>query len=207
MSIDTERLKILNEMKHLQHRLSLLNNAESLKLNNKTDTNISQENIDFLFGLAHLHETDYKNYVFIKKFIKYSLKERLINLKKELNTISVHKEILSKVLNNPELNKNDYSLSKEKHNMDFLINREKDCINKIQDIKNALSEFKILPQNEPFFKNEDDKIILNKWLIMKRAEFDFKNLGKSDEERNNEIELLKSDIEMKKREMDEVIAE
>jgi len=40
MSIDTERLKILNEMKHLQHRLSLLNNAESLKLNNKIDTKI-----------------------------------------------------------------------------------------------------------------------------------------------------------------------
>ena len=112
MSIDTERLKILNEMKHLQHRLSLLNNAESLKPNNKTDTNISTKNIDFLFGLAYLHESDYENYVFIKKFIKYSLKERLINLKKELNTISVHKENLSKVLNNPELNKNDYSLSK-----------------------------------------------------------------------------------------------
>ena len=156
MSIDTERLKILNEMKHLQHRLSLLNNAEFLKPNNKTDTNISTKNIDFLLGLAHLHESDYENYVFIKKFIKYSLKERLINLKKELNTISVHKENLSKVLNNPELNKNDYSLSKEKHNMDFLINREKDCINKIQDIKTALSEFKILPQNEPSFKNEDE---------------------------------------------------
>jgi len=42
---------------------------------------------------------------------------------------------------------------------------------------------------------------------MKRAIFEFKNLGKSDEERNNEIELLKSDIEMRKREMDEVIAE
>lgn len=207
MSIDTERLKILNEMKHLQHRLSLLNNAESLKPNNKTDTNISTKNIDFLFGLAYLHESDYENYVFIKKFIKYSLKERLINLKKELNTISVHKENLSKVLNNPELNKNDYSLSKEKNNMDFLINREKDCINKIQDIKTALSEFKILPQNEPFFLNEDDKIRLNKWLIMKKAEVDFKNLGKSDEERNNEIALLKSDIEIRKREMDEVIAE
>ena len=207
MSIDTERLKILNEMKHLQHRLSLLDNAECLIQKTKTDINISQENIDFLFGLAHLHETDYENYVFIKKFIKYSLKERLINFKKELNTISVHKENLSKVLNNPELNKDDYSLSKEKHNMDFLINREKDCINKIKDIKTALSEFKILPENEPFFKNEDDKIIFDKWLIMKRAIFEFKNLGKSDEERNNEIELLKSDIEMRKREMDEVIAE
>ena len=42
---------------------------------------------------------------------------------------------------------------------------------------------------------------------MKKAEVDFKNLSKSDEERNNEIELLKSDIEMRKREMDEVIAE
>lgn len=42
---------------------------------------------------------------------------------------------------------------------------------------------------------------------MKKAEVDFKNLGKSDEERNNEIVLLKSDIEIRKREMDEVIAE
>ena len=32
MSIDTERLKILNEMKHLQHRLSLLNLFLKMKM-------------------------------------------------------------------------------------------------------------------------------------------------------------------------------
>ena len=145
-SNELERENSLYKINQLKEQLSAL---KFISLENQK-SNISENSIDYRFGLAYLHDTNYEEYLFLEKYIENSLKERIVQLKKELVIISETRDKFTESIGSPDAN-----IRNIKHSLESMNFREKDIYAQIEKIKEALQAHVIHPKGKPFFKEKE----------------------------------------------------
>ncbi len=167
-SNELERENSLYKISQLKEQLSALNHCDKFISLENQKSNISENSIDYLFGLAYLHDTNYEEYLFLEKYIENSLKERIVQLKKELVIISETRDKFLEALGSPDAN-----IRNIKHSLESMNFREKDIYAQIEKIEEALQAHVIHPKGKPFFKEKEQQERLKKWLAIKRAQLAF----------------------------------